>query len=91
MRADAYPQTASAAAIDRHGGPCPAKAVWREKEVWTGLEQHGIAYNELHDKFYPSIGCIPCTCAITPGKDVRAGRWWWEAPESKECGLHVKA
>ncbi|NJD24723.1 MAG: phosphoadenylyl-sulfate reductase [Betaproteobacteria bacterium] len=66
-------------------------ADWSEKEVWTYLKQHGVPYNALHDKFYPSIGCAPCTRAITPGEDVRAGRWWWEAPESKECGLHVKA
>jgi phosphoadenosine phosphosulfate reductase len=49
-----------------------------------------VPYNALHDKFYPSIGCAPCTRPITPGEDVRAGRWWWENPESKECGLHVK-
>jgi phosphoadenosine phosphosulfate reductase len=66
-------------------------ADWSEKEVWTYLKQHGVPYNALHDKFYPSIGCAPCTRAITPGEDVRAGRWWWESPESKECGLHVKA
>ena len=65
-------------------------ADWSEKEVWAYLKQHGVPYNALHDKFYPSIGCAPCTRAITPGEDIRAGRWWWEAPESKECGLHVK-
>ena len=48
------------------------------------------SYNGLHDKFYPSIGCAPCTRAISPGEDIRAGRWWWESPDSKECGLHVK-
>jgi phosphoadenosine phosphosulfate reductase len=66
-------------------------ADWSEREVWTYLKQHAVPYNALHDKFYPSIGCAPCTRAITPGEDVRAGRWWWETPESKECGLHVKA
>ena len=66
-------------------------ADWSEKEIWTYLKQHGVPWNALHDKFYPSIGCAPCTRAITPGEDVRAGRWWWESPESKECGLHVKA
>ena len=63
---------------------------WTEKEVWTYIKQNAVPYNALHDKFYPSIGCAPCTRAISPGEDVRAGRWWWENPESKECGLHVK-
>ena len=47
-------------------------------------------YNELHDKGYPSIGCAPCTRVVEEGEDIRAGRWWWESPETKECGLHVK-
>ena len=64
---------------------------WTEKEVWTYIKQNKVPYNALHEKFYPSIGCAPCTRAISPGEDVRAGRWWWENPESKECGLHVKA
>ena len=64
---------------------------WTEKEVWAYIKHNGVPYNALHDKFYPSIGCAPCTRAITPGEDVRSGRWWWENPESKECGLHVKA
>ena len=65
-------------------------ADWTEKEVWAYIKLNKVPYNALHDKFYPSIGCAPCTRAITPGEDVRSGRWWWEAPESKECGLHVK-
>ncbi len=65
-------------------------ADWSEKEVWAYIKQNGVPYNALHDKFYPSIGCAPCTRAVTPGEDVRAGRWWWENPETKECGLHVK-
>ncbi|MCL2346598.1 MAG: phosphoadenylyl-sulfate reductase [Desulfobulbus sp.] len=65
-------------------------ADWREKEIWTYIRHNGVPYNALHDRFYPSIGCAPCTRAITPGEDIRSGRWWWEAPESKECGLHVK-
>ena len=65
-------------------------ASWSEKEVWTYIKENNVPYNALHDKFYPSIGCAPCTRAISPGEDVRAGRWWWENPESKECGLHVK-
>jgi phosphoadenosine phosphosulfate reductase len=66
-------------------------AAWSEKEVWTYIKQHAVPYNTLHDKFYPSIGCAPCTRAVSLGEDIRAGRWWWEAPESRECGLHLKA
>jgi phosphoadenosine phosphosulfate reductase len=62
---------------------------WTHDEVWAYIRENGVPYNALHDRFYPSIGCAPCTRAITPGEDVRAGRWWWEHPESKECGLHV--
>ncbi len=62
---------------------------WTADDVWAYIRQYGVPYNALHDRFYPSIGCAPCTRAITPGEDVRAGRWWWEHPEGKECGLHV--
>lgn len=65
-------------------------ADWTEKEVWAYLLDHEVPYNRLHDQFYPSIGCAPCTRAVTPGEDIRSGRWWWEAPATKECGLHVK-
>jgi phosphoadenosine phosphosulfate reductase len=65
-------------------------AHWTEKEVWAYIRLHEVPYNKLHDKFYPSIGCAPCTRPVAIGEDVRAGRWWWENPESKECGLHVK-
>jgi phosphoadenosine phosphosulfate reductase len=64
-------------------------ADWSEDDVWNYLRAQGAPYNPLHDKGYPSIGCEPCTRAIQPGEDIRAGRWWWEQPESKECGLHV--
>lgn len=64
-------------------------ADWSEEDVWHYIRSNNVPYNPLHDKGYPSIGCEPCTRAITPGEDVRAGRWWWENPESKECGLHV--
>lgn len=64
-------------------------ANWSEDDVWHYLRSRQVPYNPLHDKGYPSIGCDPCTRAIQPGEDVRAGRWWWENPESKECGLHV--
>nr|WP_314859109.1 phosphoadenylyl-sulfate reductase [uncultured Undibacterium sp.] len=62
---------------------------WSEDDVWHYIRSNNMPYNALHDKGYPSIGCEPCTRAIQPGEDVRAGRWWWENPESKECGLHV--
>lgn len=64
-------------------------ADWSEQDVWNYIRSNKVPYNALHDKGYPSIGCEPCTRAIQPGEDVRAGRWWWENPESKECGLHV--
>lgn len=62
---------------------------WTNAEVWEYIKTNDVPYNALHDRLYPSIGCAPCTRAITPGEDIRAGRWWWERPESKECGLHV--
>lgn len=64
-------------------------ADWSEQEVWAYIRRHQVPYNALHDQFYPSIGCAPCTRAISLGEDIRAGRWWWEDPSSKECGLHV--
>lgn len=63
---------------------------WSEQEVWAYIRIHGLPYNALHDQFYPSIGCAPCTRAIAVGEDIRAGRWWWEDPANKECGLHKK-
>jgi len=64
-------------------------AAWSEDDVWEYIRANGVPYNELHDRGYPSIGCEPCTRAIQPGEDVRAGRWWWENADSKECGLHL--
>ena len=61
---------------------------WTEEQVWDYIKTNNIPYNVLHDKGFSSIGCQPCTRAIKPGEDVRAGRWWWENPEQKECGLH---
>ena len=61
---------------------------WTAEEVEQFIKKEGIPYNKLHDKGFPSIGCQPCTRAIEPGEDIRAGRWWWEQPEQKECGLH---
>jgi len=63
-------------------------ADWTEAEVWAYIREHGVPYNALHDKGFPSIGCACCTRAVQPGEDCRAGRWWWEAPDKKECGLH---
>jgi phosphoadenosine phosphosulfate reductase len=63
---------------------------WSEKEVWAYIRKHEVPYNALHDQFYPSIGCAPCTRPISLGEDIRAGRWWWEDPTSRECGLHVR-
>lgn len=64
-------------------------ADWEEQDLWDYIKAHNVPYNELHDKHYPSIGCAPCTRAVAAGEDIRAGRWWWENPESKECGLHA--
>lgn len=61
---------------------------WSEERVWDYIKQHNVPYNALHDRGFRSIGCAPCTRAVEPGEDVRAGRWWWESPEHKECGLH---
>ena len=63
---------------------------WSEEDVWAYIKAHNVPYNKLHDENFPSIGCAPCTRAVEPGQDVRAGRWWWENPEHKECGLHIK-
>jgi phosphoadenosine phosphosulfate reductase len=64
-------------------------ADWTWGDVWHYIKLHEVDYNPLHDAFYPSIGCAPCTRAISLGEDFRAGRWWWEDEAAKECGLHV--
>ena len=63
---------------------------WTNDDVWEYIKANNVPYNELHDRGYPSIGCAPCTRAVQPGEDIRAGRWWWET-SSKECGLHKHA
>ncbi len=63
---------------------------WTEEDVWNYIKENNIPYNKLHDRGFPSIGCQPCTRAVKPGEDIRAGRWWWEEPEHKECGLHSR-
>lgn len=65
-------------------------ADWTEQQVWDYIRENNVPYNKLHDQGFPSLGCQPCTRAIEEGEDVRAGRWWWEDPDSKECGLHAK-
>lgn len=64
-------------------------ANWTTDQVWDYIRENNVPYNKLHDKGYPSIGCAPCTRAIKDGENIRDGRWWWEKPEHKECGLHL--
>jgi phosphoadenosine phosphosulfate reductase len=66
-------------------------ADWTDADVWDYVERHGVPVNALHARGYPSIGCAPCTRAVGPGEDARAGRWWWEQAGARECGLHVDA
>ncbi len=63
---------------------------WSEKEIWEYIRKKRLPYNTLHDSGFPSIGCAPCTRAVQPGADERAGRWWWERADSRECGLHPR-
>jgi phosphoadenosine phosphosulfate reductase len=64
---------------------------WSYEDVWNYIRENNVPYNRLHKQGYPSIGCAPCTRAVKPGEDLRAGRWWWENPDTKECGLHLGA
>lgn len=63
-------------------------ADWSEEDVWGYIKKNDVPYNRLHDAGYRSIGCAPCTRAVKPDEDVRSGRWWWENPDHKECGIH---
>jgi len=76
---------------ETHGGIIKINPLvnWTTTQVWDYIKKNNVPYNRLHDAGYASIGCSPCTRAIKPGEDIRAGRWWWESPEHKECGLHV--
>jgi phosphoadenosine phosphosulfate reductase len=76
-----------------HGGIVKINPLvdWTERQIWDYIRRHKLPYNALHDQGYPSIGCAPCTRAVQAGEDSRAGRWWWENPETRECGLHVKS
>lgn len=78
--------------IDEHGREkLNPLAAWSLTDVWHHIRSHDVPYNVLHDRFFPSIGCEPCTRAVAVGEDVRAGRWWWENEDAKECGLHVSS
>ena len=63
---------------------------WSEEQIKEYIKEYSVPYNKLHDKGFPSIGCQPCTRAVVPGESIRSGRWWWEDPDHRECGLHVK-
>ena len=94
LRRDQVVTRASVKKVDidtDHGGIVKLNplADWTWDQTMEYVKKHAIPYNVLHDQGYPSIGCAPCTRAIKPGEDFRAGRWWWERPEQKECGLHV--
>jgi thioredoxin-dependent adenylylsulfate APS reductase len=75
-----------------HGGIVKLNplADWSHEQVWEYVREHNVPVNRLHKAGYPSVGCDPCSRAIQPGEDARAGRWWWENPETKECGIHVE-
>ena len=81
---------APASPAGRHRGlfKINALADWSQEDVWNYIKKNSVPYNQLHDQGYPSIGCEPCTRAVKPGEDIRAGRWWWENPDHKECGIH---
>lgn len=64
--------------------------LWTEEQVKEYVRKNGVPFNKLHNEGFPSIGCQPCTRAVKPGEDIRAGRWWWEDPDHRECGLHSR-
>lgn len=92
LRREQSPERQDTVAIETDGPRLKASALldWTWGDVWHFIAEHQLAYNPLHDAFYPSIGCAPCTRAISVGEPFRAGRWWWEDTSAKECGLHVK-
>jgi thioredoxin-dependent adenylylsulfate APS reductase len=77
---------------ETHGGIVKVNPLvdWSHEQVWDYVRDHNVPVNRLHKQGYPSVGCDPCSRAIQPGEDIRAGRWWWENPETKECGIHVE-
>ncbi len=93
LRRGQGPTRARVAKVDRdgnHGGILKLNPIadWTGEQVRDYLREHQIPRHPLHDRGYPSIGCAPCTRAVLPGEDRRGGRWWWEKPDTKECGLH---
>ena len=84
---------ANAAKLELEAGGARVKVnplvEWTGAEVWDYVRKHGVPVNRLHAEGFPSVGCAPCTRAVRQGEDVRAGRWWWERPETKECGMHT--
>ncbi len=95
LRREQSPTRAGVDAVERddaHGGIAKVNplAAWTEADVWACVKERQLPYNALHDQGLRSIGCAPCTRAVKPWEDVRAGRWWWESAEHKECGLHRK-
>jgi phosphoadenosine phosphosulfate reductase len=92
LRREQSPERQDTVAIETDGPRLKASPLldWTWGDVWHFIAENQLAYNPLHDAFYPSIGCGPCTRAISVGEPFRAGRWWWEDASAKECGLHVK-
>jgi len=76
---------------EQHGNMIKLNPIidWTWDQTWDYIKANNIPYNKLHDKGFPSIGCEPCTRAVKPGEDLRAGRWWWEQDSERECGLHM--
>lgn len=95
LRRAQSPERADTPAVEwdaAHGAVKASPLVdWSDEQVWDYLRDHRVPYNVLHDRGFLSIGCAPCTRAVEPGEDPRAGRWWWEQDAVKECGLHVPA
>jgi phosphoadenosine phosphosulfate reductase len=93
LRKEQSDARAAVHAIDDSATPIKINPLhdWLLGDVWHYIKTHNVPYNPLHDQFYPSIGCEPCTRAVTLGEDFRSGRWWWENEAAKECGLHVNA
>jgi phosphoadenosine phosphosulfate reductase len=91
LRKEQSDARAAVHAIDDSGDKVKVNPLhdWTLGDVWHYVKSHTVPYNALHDQFYPSIGCEPCTRAVTLGEDFRSGRWWWETETAKECGLHV--
>ncbi|MFN3360995.1 MAG: phosphoadenylyl-sulfate reductase [Pseudanabaenaceae cyanobacterium] len=98
VRADQTPHRATMEVVENDVIPISKRPIvkinpllhWSYEQVWEYIRANQVPYNVLHDRGFPSIGCAPCTRAIEPGEDLRAGRWWWEQ-DNKECGLHVTA